>query len=45
MKVLHIIDSDGLYGAEIMLLNLVAEQQKFGLHPIIASIGNSSDIY
>ncbi len=43
MKVLHIIDSGGLYGAEIMLLNLVAEQQKLGLHPIIASIGDILD--
>jgi glycosyltransferase involved in cell wall biosynthesis len=39
MKVLHIIDSGGLYGAEIMLLNLVAEQVKLGLEPVIASIG------
>ena len=43
MKVLHVIDSGGLYGAEIMLLNLVAEQQKLGLHPIIASIGDILD--
>lgn len=39
MKVLHIIDSGGLYGAEMMLLNLVAEQRNLGLDPIIASIG------
>jgi len=39
MKILHIIDSGGLYGAEIMLLNLVAEQMRLGLKPIIASIG------
>ena len=39
MKILHIIDSGGLYGAEVMLLNLVAEQVKQGLTPIIASIG------
>ena len=39
MKVLHIIDSGGLYGAEMVLLNLVAEQIKQGLEPIIASIG------
>ncbi|MEA3437016.1 MAG: glycosyltransferase, partial [Thermodesulfobacteriota bacterium] len=38
-KVLHIIDSGGLYGAEMVLLNLVAEQIKQGLEPIIASIG------
>lgn len=39
MKVLHVIDSDGLYGAEIMLLNLAAEQAAMGLEPVIASIG------
>lgn len=39
MKVLHIIDSAGLYGAEIVLLNLSEEQKKLGYHPIIASIG------
>lgn len=39
MKILHIIDSGGLYGAEIVLLNLVAEQIKLGLKPTIASIG------
>lgn len=40
MRVLHIIDSGGMYGAEVMLLNLVTEQIKQGLEPIIASIGN-----
>ena len=39
LTVLHIIDSGGLYGAEMVLLNLVAEQIKQGLEPIIASIG------
>jgi glycosyltransferase involved in cell wall biosynthesis len=39
VKVLHIIDSGGLYGAEVMVLNLVAEQIKLGLEPTIASIG------
>jgi glycosyltransferase involved in cell wall biosynthesis len=39
MKILHIIDSGGLYGAEMMLLNLAAEQIKLGLFPTIASIG------
>jgi len=39
LKILHIIDSGGLYGAEIMLLNLVAEQVKLGLEPVIVSIG------
>jgi glycosyltransferase involved in cell wall biosynthesis len=39
MRILHIIDSGGLYGAEIVLLNLVAEQMKLGLDPAIVSIG------
>jgi glycosyltransferase involved in cell wall biosynthesis len=39
LKILHTIDSGGLYGAEVMLLNLVAEQVKLGLEPVIASIG------
>src|SRR3990170_1950650 len=39
MKVLHIIDSGGLYGTEVMLLNLVDEQIKLGLQPTICSIG------
>ena len=39
MKVLHIIDSGGLYGAEVMLLTLVGEQIRLGLDPTICSIG------
>jgi len=39
MKILHVTDSGGLYGAEMVLLNLVAEQMKTGLEPTIASIG------
>lgn len=39
MNILHVIDSGGLYGAEIMLLNLSREQQLAGHRPIIASIG------
>jgi glycosyltransferase involved in cell wall biosynthesis len=39
MKVLHVIDSGGMYGAENVLLNLVREQVKLGLRPWIASIG------
>lgn len=38
MKILHIIDSDGIYGAEIMLMNLVMEQKKLGHQPVILSI-------
>ena len=40
IKVLHVIDSGGLYGAETMLLNLVTEQRQQGMDPIIASIGD-----
>jgi glycosyltransferase involved in cell wall biosynthesis len=40
MKILHIIDSGGLYGAEIMLLNLMTEQIRLGHDPILASIGD-----
>jgi glycosyltransferase involved in cell wall biosynthesis len=43
MKILHIIDSGGLYGAEFMLLNLVAEQIDLGLKPTIASIGEKNN--
>jgi len=39
LKVLDVIDSGGLYGAEVMLLHLVAEQIRQGIEPIIASIG------
>ena len=39
IKVLHLIDSAGLYGAEKMLLTLVAEQRKRGLSPLILSAG------
>ena len=36
MKILHIIDSAGLNGAEMVLLNLADEQAKIGHHPVIA---------
>jgi len=39
IKVLHMIDSGGLYGAENMLLGLVEEQLKSGLQPLILSAG------
>ena len=39
MKILHVIDSGGLYGAEMVLLNLTEEQKRLGHHPCIASIG------
>jgi glycosyltransferase involved in cell wall biosynthesis len=39
MNVFHIIDSGGLYGAENMLLDLMFEQKKSGVNPILCSIG------
>ncbi|MCP1677159.1 glycosyltransferase involved in cell wall biosynthesis [Natronocella acetinitrilica] len=43
MKVLHLIDSGGLYGAEHMLLTLAQEQVKQGLKPTILSAGEPSE--
>lgn len=42
MKILHLIDSGGLYGAEKMLLTLVGEQVARGLSPMILSVGESA---
>lgn len=39
MRVLHLIDSGGFYGAEVMLLHLMAVQVQLGLTPILASMG------
>jgi glycosyltransferase involved in cell wall biosynthesis len=39
VKILHVIDSAGLYGAEMVLLALAEAQQQMGWHPVIASIG------
>jgi len=39
MKVIHIIDSGGLYGAESMLLALVQEQKNIGIDTEVISIG------
>lgn len=40
MNVLHIIDSQGLYGAEILLLNLMQQQKLHNLNNKLLSIGN-----
>lgn len=40
VRIFHTIDSAGIYGAEAVLLNLVAEQQQLGHQPAILSIGN-----
>jgi len=39
IRVLHLIDSGGLYGAEMMLLDLVREQIRAGLYPVLLSAG------
>lgn len=38
MKILHILDSDGIYGAEVMLLNLMGEHMRMGHEPILLSM-------
>ncbi len=40
MRILHVIDSDGLYGAEMMLLNLMEEQRRLNLNPVLLSIAD-----
>lgn len=42
MRILHVIDSGGLYGAEVVLLHLMQEQVRQGLAPILASIGTAA---
>ncbi|MDX5429536.1 MAG: hypothetical protein LPK45_00665, partial [Bacteroidota bacterium] len=39
MKILHLIDSGGLYGAEKVLLNLAIEQKRQGMEPVMLSAG------
>src|SRR4051812_35512529 len=39
MRVLHVIDSQGIYGAETVLLNLASEQQRRGERPVSLSVG------
>ncbi len=39
MKVVHLIDSGGLYGAEMMLLSLINEQEKQGIAIDVISMG------
>lgn len=43
MKVLHLIDSGGLYGAEKMLLALISAQVDAGLKPILLSCGEPQE--
>ena len=41
MKVLHLISSGGMYGAEVMLLNLASAQKRLGCDPIIGVFRNA----
>jgi glycosyltransferase involved in cell wall biosynthesis len=41
MRILHVIDSSGIYGAETVLLNLATEQRVRGDAPLLLSIGGS----
>ena len=43
MKILHVIDSAGIYGAEIMLLNLMNEQKSSGHSPVLLSLGTMDE--
>lgn len=43
MKILHVIDSAGIYGAEVMLLNLMKEQVNIGLTPVLLSVGSKDE--
>lgn len=38
-KVLHVMDSGGVYGAEVLVLGLMEAQSRAGHKPILASIG------
>lgn len=39
LNVLHLIDSGGFYGAESVLVELVAEQRRQGINAVVCSIG------
>lgn len=43
MKILHVIDSAGLYGAEVMLLCLMEEHQKMAVEPFLLSMEESDN--
>jgi glycosyltransferase involved in cell wall biosynthesis len=40
MNILHVIDSGGMYGAEVVLLNLMDAQRDIGLNSSLLSLGN-----
>ena len=39
MRILHLIHSEGVYGAERILMYLAREQQRRGHEPVLGSIG------
>jgi glycosyltransferase involved in cell wall biosynthesis len=39
LRILHVLDSGGLYGAEVVVLELATEQHRLGHRPAIVSIG------
>jgi glycosyltransferase involved in cell wall biosynthesis len=41
MKILHLISSGGMYGAEVMLLNLASAQKRLGCEPVIGVFENT----
>lgn len=43
MKILHVIESGGMYGAERILLDLAASQQRLGHEPLVLSIGRTGE--
>jgi glycosyltransferase involved in cell wall biosynthesis len=43
VRVLHLIDSGGVYGAEVMLLSLVAAQRAAGIDAQIGSLGDRGE--
>lgn len=43
IKVLHVIDSGGLYGAERLLISLAKEQKRAGLDVVIVSVGKKNE--
>lgn len=42
MKILHVIDSEGFYGAETVLVNLVSEQKNQGIEATIVNMRRSN---
>jgi glycosyltransferase involved in cell wall biosynthesis len=42
MRILHVIDSSGIYGAETVLLNLATEQRARGDAPLLLSLGGQN---